>query len=82
MQARGGLVFMDFERDVHEAAPAHDARDALLAHDHDAFAQAVTAGYDVRARTFDVDPRHTAMIDAARALGLPATCTGSGGAIV
>jgi glucuronokinase len=61
---------------------AHDARAALLAHDHDAFAQALTAGYDVRARIFDLDPRHTAMIDAARELRLPATYTGSGGAII
>jgi glucuronokinase len=64
------------------AALAHEARAALLAADHDAFAQTLAAGYDVRARIFDLDPRHTAMIDAARALGLPATYTGSGGAIV
>jgi glucuronokinase len=61
---------------------AHDARAALLAHDHGAFAQALVAGYEIRARIFDLDPRHTAMIDAARELGLPATYTGSGGAIV
>jgi glucuronokinase len=61
---------------------AHDARAALLAQDHDAFAQALSAGYDVRARIFDLDPRHTAMIAAACELGLPATYTGSGGAIV
>jgi glucuronokinase len=61
---------------------AHDARAALLAHDRDAFGQALVAGYEIRARIFDLDPRHTAMIDAARALHLPATYTGSGGAIV
>jgi glucuronokinase len=61
---------------------AHDARAALLAHDHDAVAAALTAGYEIRARIFDLDPRHTAMIDAARELQLPATYTGSGGAIV
>ena len=64
------------------AGIAHEARAALLAGDHDAFAQTLTAGYEVRARIFELDPRHTAMIDAARALGLPATYTGSGGAIV
>jgi glucuronokinase len=60
---------------------AHDARAALEAGDHDAFAAALDAGYDVRARIFELDPRHTALIDAARALGLHATYTGSGGAI-
>ena len=60
---------------------AHDARAALEANDHDAFGAALDAGHDVRARIFDLDPRHTELIDAARALGLPATYTGSGGAI-
>ena len=60
---------------------AHDARAALEARDLDAFAAALDAGHDVRARIFDLDPRHTELIDAARALGLPATYTGSGGAI-
>lgn len=128
VQAHGGLVFMDFERGVHEpldggllpplfvawrpaaggssgaahatvrarfhaGAPrvvaamrtlariAHEARAALLAEDHAAFAAALDAGYDVRASIFDLDPRHAAMVDAARALGLSATYTGSGGAI-
>ncbi|MGH2841454.1 MAG: hypothetical protein ACRDKY_11595, partial [Solirubrobacteraceae bacterium] len=61
---------------------AHEARGALLAGDHAAFADALDAGYDVRASTYDLDPRHTAMIEHARALGLSATYTGSGGAIV
>jgi len=61
---------------------ARGARAALDAHDHAAFAAAVDAGYDVRASIYDLDPRHTAMIDRARALGLSATYTGSGGAIV
>jgi glucuronokinase len=60
---------------------AHDARAALEAADHDGFAAALDAGYDVRARIFDLDPRHTELIDAARALGLHATYTGSGGAV-
>ena len=60
---------------------AHGAKTALEASDHAAFAAALDAGYDVRASIFDLDPRHTAMIEHARALGLPATYTGSGGAI-
>ena len=64
------------------AGLAHDARAALERGDHDGFADALEAGFDVRARIFELDPRHTLMIDAARALGLPATYTGSGGAVV
>ena len=60
---------------------AHDARAALERGDHTAFAAALDAGYDVRASIFDLDPRHTAMIERARTLGLHATYTGSGGAI-
>ena len=63
------------------AALAHDARAALQTQDHEAFAEALAAGYDVRARIFELDPRHTAMIDEARALDIAATYTGSGGAI-
>ncbi len=64
------------------AALAHDACGALVRGDRPAFAEALDAGLDVRARIFDLDPRHLAMVRAARALGLPATYTGSGGAIV
>ncbi|MEY2514351.1 MAG: glucuronokinase [bacterium] len=61
---------------------ARDARDALDRGDDDAFADALDAGYDVRASIFELDPRHVALVAAARELGLPATYTGSGGAIV
>jgi glucuronokinase len=64
------------------ATLAHDARAALLRADHDAFAAALDAGYDVRASVFALDPRHAALVGRARALGLGATYTGSGGAIV
>jgi len=60
---------------------AHEARAALEQKDRPAFAAALDAGYDVRASIFGLDPRHTAMIAAARELGLSATYTGSGGAI-
>lgn len=63
------------------AALAHEARAALEASDHHAFAAALDAGYDVRASIFGLDQRHTELIAIARALGLPATYTGSGGAI-
>jgi len=61
---------------------AHEARAALLAGEHRAFAAALDAGYDVRASIYELDPRHRAMVDSARRLGLSATYTGSGGAIV
>lgn len=61
---------------------AHDARAALERGDEDGFATALDAGFDVRARIFSLDPRHMAIVDAARELGLPATYTGSGGAVV
>jgi glucuronokinase len=64
------------------AGLAHDARDALERHDHDGFAAALDAGYDIRASIFELNLRHTALVEQARAHGLSATYTGSGGAIV
>jgi glucuronokinase len=64
------------------AQRAHDARTALLDGDHDAFAATLDEGYDLRASIFALDPRHAALVERARALGLKATYTGSGGAIV
>ncbi len=61
---------------------AHEARAALERRDHEAFAAALEAGFDVRASIFDLDPRHVAMVRAARELSLPVTYTGSGGAVV
>ncbi len=60
---------------------AHESRAALEHDDQPTFAAALDAGYDVRASIFELDPRHAAMIAAARELGLSATYTGSGGAI-
>ncbi len=64
------------------AGLARAARAALLADDRASFAQALDAGYDIRASIFDLDPRHTALVRRARDLGMSATYTGSGGAIV
>ncbi len=61
---------------------AHEARAALERGDEDGFADALEAGYAVRESIFDLDPRHSAIVAAARDLGLPATYTGSGGAVV
>jgi glucuronokinase len=64
------------------AAHARAARDALHGEDHAAFAAAVNGSYDERAALVDLDPRHVAMVDAARSTGASANYAGSGGAIV
>jgi glucuronokinase len=61
---------------------ARDARDALLARDHEGFAAAVDRTFDLRASILSLDPRHVAMVSRARTAGAGANYTGSGGAIV
>jgi glucuronokinase len=61
---------------------ARDARDALIAGDQADFAAALDGSFDERAALLELDPRHVAMIDAARAAGASANYAGSGGAIV
>ncbi len=64
------------------AGHARTARDALRSGDRAAFASAVDASFDERAGLLDLDPRHVAMVRAARATGASANYAGSGGAIV
>ncbi len=64
------------------AGQARTARDALLGGDHLAFARALDASYDERAALLALDPRHVAMVHAARAAGASANYAGSGGGIV
>jgi glucuronokinase len=61
---------------------ARAARDALVAGDRRAFAAALDASFDERQRLLELDPRHVAMVRAARAAGASANYAGSGGAIV
>jgi glucuronokinase len=61
---------------------ARAARAALLAGDTPAFAAAIDASYDERRSLLPLDPRHAAMVEAARAAGASANYAGSGGAIV
>ena len=61
---------------------AHHARAALLSGDQAAFGVILDAGFDLRASLFDIDPRHLALVQGARDLGLHATLAGEGGAIV
>jgi len=64
------------------AAEARAAAQALHAGDHAAFAAALDASFDGRAALLDLDPRHEAMVHAARGTGASANYAGSGGAIV
>jgi glucuronokinase len=62
---------------------ARAARDALLAGDAAAFGAAVDGSFDIRRELIPgLDPRHVAMVEAARAAGASANYAGSGGAIV
>jgi len=83
----GGLRERADERRVRDAmrrlaGHARAARDALVAGDHSAFAAALDGSYDERAALIELDPRHVAMVDAARGVGASANYAGSGGAIV
>lgn len=62
----------------HARAPARALQDG----DHGAFTHALDASFDERAALLDLDPRHAAMVHAARAAGASANYAGSGGAIV
>jgi glucuronokinase len=61
---------------------ARAAAEALRGGDHAAFAAALDASFDERAALLDLDPRHEAMVRAARGAGASANYAGSGGAIV
>jgi glucuronokinase len=66
---------------THLARLARRARAALVAGDRAAFAASVDASFDARAQMMELDDRHVAMIERARACGAGANYTGSGGAI-
>lgn len=58
------------------------AADAARRGDHQALAAAMNGSYDARASLGPLNPRHVALVDAARAAGLSANYAGSGGAII
>jgi glucuronokinase len=64
------------------AEAAREAREALLAGDHDRFAGCVDRSFDLRRRMLELDPRSAEMVRVARGAGAGANYTGSGGAIV
>jgi glucuronokinase len=61
---------------------ARAAADALRTGDRGAFARALDGSFDERAALMELDPRHVAMVQAARGAGASANYAGSGGAIV
>jgi glucuronokinase len=61
---------------------ARDARAALLSGNRELFAACVNSSYDERLAMIELDTRHVAMVDRARACGASANYTGSGGAII
>ena len=61
---------------------ARSAADAIDRGDAAALAVSIDESYDLRAALGPLDPRHVALVRAARDLGLCANYAGSGGAIV
>lgn len=78
--ARGDREVRDTMDEI--AALAHAGRTALIRRDHEALGALMARNFDLRRRIYSLDPRHTALVEVARALGVPANYTGSGGAIV
>jgi glucuronokinase len=63
-------------------ALAHEGREALLAGDRTRLGKLMDRNFELRRRIYELDPRHVAMIDAARSAGAAANFGGSGGAVV
>ena len=63
-------------------AAARNARDALVAADHERFAECVDLTFDTRRRLMPLDELCVEMVEVARSCGASANYTGSGGAIV
>jgi glucuronokinase len=67
-------------REIAALAPA--GRKALQARDLERLGELLDRNFDLRRRIYELDPRHVAMLEAARAAGGAANYAGSGGAIV
>ncbi len=64
------------------AGLAGQARNALLAGDHDELARLMNLNFDMRRTIYNLDPNHIRMIELARSLGASAKFAGSGGSII
>jgi glucuronokinase len=67
---------------THFARLAAEARDALLAGDHEALAALMNENFDTRRRIYELPPWQIAQIETARRCGASAKFAGSGGAIL
>jgi glucuronokinase len=63
-------------------ALAHEGRDALRGGDRTRLGELMDRNFELRRGIYELDPRHVAMIDAARSAGAAANFAGSGGAVV
>jgi glucuronokinase len=63
-------------------ALSHEGRDALLSGDRARLGELMDRNFELRRSIYELDPRHTAMIEAARSVGAAANFAGSGGAVV
>ncbi len=61
---------------------AAEAREALLARDHDRLARLMDANFDTRRRIYQLPPGQVEMVEVARSCGASAKFAGSGGAII
>jgi glucuronokinase len=64
------------------AALTEQAREALLARDHDRLAQLMNQNFDIRRSIYQLPPAHVEMVEVARGVGASAKFAGSGGAII
>ena len=64
------------------AALAREGPDALLSGDRARLGQLMDRNFELRRRIYELDPRHTEMIEAARSVDAAANFAGSGGAVV
>jgi glucuronokinase len=64
------------------AGHAAQAHAGVMAADASMLGAAIDASFDERAAILELDPRHVAMVSAARAVGASANYAGSGGAII
>jgi len=90
IQVYGGLVYMDFDRELmeqhgHGADFTDVAREALEAGDHDRLGDLMSQNFDLRRRIYGdraIGAKNLEMIELACSFAMPAKFSGSGGAIV
>jgi glucuronokinase len=61
---------------------AREAREALLARDHERLGRLIDLNFDTRRTIYQLNPKHIRMVELARSLGASAHFAGSGGSII